>query len=172
MNYQQEGARGGEESALYVYEDDECTTSTAKITFKLCNLNKKGSIRLHKRKTKIKYNGEEIDFAHRNDQIGPDSCKVITIDRQWNTCDINSRNKRRTRRMSAQIHARLMIRDENNLDQGQNVHCYCKCMITDTRFTKYLALFTLYLNRNDVRSHTNFEKGYTHRRSTMELVNP
>ena len=104
-------------SAMYVYEDEPCSEITGEINYKLCNFNKNEDMILND-KTRIRYNGSEVQIPDKYIRIQPDRCKVVSIVRQWNTCDLNVKKKSKTRPMSAILHARMKT------SNGGYVHCH------------------------------------------------
>lgn len=126
------------EPAIHTFWDEQCSTITGKISFHLCNLDKSDAIKLHRRRTKLRYDGDEIPIPVESRRIGPKQCKVISIEREWDTCDINPEKGSRSRPMSAQLSTRN-VRTRNVSNGGYNAHCYCKFALKRESFPMHVS---------------------------------
>ena len=135
--------------AIYTFWREECSTIAGKISFHLCNFNKSDAIELHERRTKLKYNGDEIAIPVESRTIGPNQCKVISIEREWDTCDLNPKKGSKSRPMSAQLSTRN-VRTTNGSNGRYNAYCHCKFALKLQSFPMHCiwvaTLFQLLIN--------------------------
>jgi len=78
-----------------------------KIHYKLCNEEAENEIKLNSDKSWIEFDGLRIDVDKQN--IGPNSCREIAIERNWNTCNIYNKNRRQRTPLEVQLDRRVDV---------------------------------------------------------------